>query len=1056
MSELFSLCTRQVKRTRRHSTHRVIIALALGITVCGLHAFAEEPAPRVLTTAKQVHDLAAAQAAKQLPVHLVATVTRYNASTHFLFVQDVSGAVFVYTSKQYPITDGDLVEITGVTDSSFRTVVKTDPQIRILGHGSLPKPVQLGTTSYPGLMSGKWDCLRVTMPGRVRSALINPKELGRLEMEILTSGGVVNAYIDHPEGLAAASLIDSDVLMTGETGATFNSKWQAMGPILFGANAADMKVLRAPGKAVADLPLTRIDNIMQAESVVDVSQRVKVRGVVTAYHPGTSVVIRQDERSLTASTRQRMELPLGSIVDLSGFAMEGEYGPAMKQVTILPTGNTNDVKPYRANYAKAISGVYNDELVSIQGKVLSQTRTDSLDQVTLLMDHHAVTMNLEHLGNAKRLPEIPIGTDIQVVGICHVTLTEGWGNVGSTPMFFSVDMRSASDVIIVRAAPWWTIDHLLELLAAVCLIFLVICLWALMLRRRVTQQTTEIERSMWLERERGRLLEAISSATPLPELIADLCRTCEAILPGVRSVCSVQGDVEIGTDARSDDQISPASHFAQDLHDSSGSVLGQFQAFREEGHAFSRQEVDVLEVFAGLAALAINQRHMYQELNYTSTHDQLTALPNRRMADACLERALAQGEPGEVIVAVAYIDVNDFKQVNDQHGHKTGDLYLQHIAARLKKAVRNTDVLARIGGDEFLLVAVGLNTVAQAEICRDRLNACFDEPFTLDGHVVNGSASVGLAVSPGHGTQAEDLKRQADLDMYTVKYKRRAPVRTTAPSLYTAADLEAALAKNQFVLYYQPLFCPNGRLCGLEALLRLNDPVLGIVGPDAFIDVAEENNVIVPLGAWVLRQAVSAAVQWNLQAAGARIMVNVSMRQVEHPGFALEVLQILRSAGLPAHCLELEITERLLMQNPPQVMRQLNLLRDNGVQVAIDDFGVQNSSLSALRSLPFDTLKLDRTFINALDEDDRALHIVGAIVSLAQTLGKRIVAEGVETEQQIGALSVFEDVDLQGYYFSRPRPTHEITASLETWIAGRKLPKKMVSAPMLPQMAFSS
>ncbi len=1056
MSDLFTSSKSHMKRAHCRFTCRLVTAAALAAGLITLGAAGQEPVGTVLTTAKQVHDLPSTEAAKHLPVHLIATVTRYNASTRFLFVQDMSGAVFVYTSKLYPLTDGDLVEINGVTNSSFRTVVKTDPQIRVLGHGAVPKPVQLGDTSFPELMSGKWDCRRVTIRGKVRSALINQKELGRLEMEIMTPGGVVNAYIDHPEGIDVPTLIDSDVLMTGQTGATFNAKWQAMGPILFGANATDLKVLRAPGLAIAGLPLTRIDDIMQAQAVMDVSRRVKVRGVVTAYHPGSSIVIQQGDRSLTAATRQRMDLPLGSVVDLSGFAIEGEYGPAMKQVTILPTGEWHDVKPYRASYAEATSGVYNDELISIRGKVLSQTRTDSLDQITLLMDHHAVTVNLQHLGSARRLPNIPAGTEVEVLGICRITLTEEWGNVGSTPMFFSVDMRSPNDLSVVRVASWWTIDHLMELLAAVCFTSLMISLWALTLRRRVTRQTTEIERSMWLERERSRLLEAVSSTVPLPEWIADLCTTCQAILPDVRSFCSAQGIPGTAVDTYSKNHIPSASRFVQPLHDGRGGALGEFTAFREDGHPFSGHQRDVLEVFAGLAALAVNQRHIYQELNYTSTHDQLTALPNRRMADAFLERALSQGEIAEPVVAVAYIDVDGFKQVNDQHGHKTGDLYLQHIAARLKKAVRSSDLLARIGGDEFLLIACGLSTVAQAEICRDRLNACFDEPFTLEGHTVMGAASVGLAISPDHGTRPEDLKRQADLDMYTVKYKRRAPARTAAPSLYSAADLEAALAKDQFVLYYQPLFCPDGTLCGLEALLRLHDPVLGIVSPDSFINVAEESSVIVPLGAWVLRQAVAAAVRWDLQASGARVMVNVSMRQVEHPGFASDVFQILKSAQLPAHCLELEITERLLMQNPPQVMRQLKLLRDGGVQIAIDDFGVQNSSLSALRSLPFDTLKLDRTFINALEEDERALHIVGAIVAIAQTLGKRVVAEGVETEQQIDALAIFRDVDLQGYYFSRPRPIHEVTASLEGWIAGGKLPTKVTPVALMPQMAFSS
>ncbi len=1017
---------------------------------------AEAPSQPVLITARQVHELPAAQAAKHLPVHLVGTVSLYDAQAKLFFVQDETGAVFVNSSKNYPIADGDIVEITGTTDSSFRSVVRTDPEVRVLRHGSLPGPVLLGKGSYTQLMGGRWDCRRVTVRGKVRSALINEKEFGHLDMEVLIDGGVINASINHPAAIDADTLIDSEVLVTGLTGASFDAKWQELSPVLLGAAAGDLRVLRTPRRSIADAPQTRVDDVLQTESVIDESRRVRVRGIVTAYRPGSSIVIRQGDRSLTAATHQRMDVPLGSVVDLSGFAAQGDYGPALKQVTIVPAGKMEEVKPYPASYKEAVSGIYSDDLISIRGKVLSQTHTDSLDQLTMMVDGHATTANLEMVSSRSRLADFPAGTEMEVRGICRVTITHGWRGSGITPMTFRVDMRSAEDATILRKASWWTTEHLMAVLSGVVTVSLAISLWAVALRRRITKQTGEIERSTQLREERSRLLEAIGSDTPLPEWLSDLVKTCESLLPGFRCFCDVQDGSSAAARAGELSQ-GPAQRFEYTLHDGKGAVVGQFVALWSDGHTLSKDERDVLEAFAGLGAIAVNQRRIYQELSYTTTHDQLTGLPNRRMADEHLERALSLGDTAAALV-VAHLDVNGFKQVNDQFGERIGDAYLQQIASRIKTVVRSTDLVARIGGDEFLLIAAGLSTVAQAEECRDRLCACFDRPFECEGQTVVGSASVGIAISPLHGTRAEDLKRQADLDMYAAKYKRRAPAPAAPSDLYSASDIERALENDRFVLFYQPLFGPNGNLCGLEALLRMNDPATGIVAPNAFIDVAEGNDVIVPLGAWVVRQAVADAVRWKLPNAGARVMVNVSMRQVEHPGFAVGVLETLRTAGLPSHCLELEITERLLMQNAPQVIRQLKLLREHGIQIAIDDFGVDHSSLSALRSLPFDTLKLDRSFINALEEDERALHIVGAIISIAQKLGKRIVAEGVETEQQIHLLSAFEDLDFQGYYFSRPRPGHEITEALAGWIAGRALPKrkKSTKAPVTPQLAFAS
>jgi diguanylate cyclase (GGDEF)-like protein len=440
---------------------------------------------------------------------------------------------------------------------------------------------------------------------------------------------------------------------------------------------------------------------------------------------------------------------------------------------------------------------------------------------------------------------------------------------------------------------------------------------------------------------------------------------------------------------------------------------------------------------------------MYQDLNYTSTHDQLTGLPNRRLSDLSLESAIEQAADNGSRVAVAYIDVDRFKQVNDQHGHKIGDLYLQQIATRLASSIRNTDKIARIGGDEFLVIATGLRSSEDAEIYRSRLSACFADTFLLDDCRVCGSASIGVAIFPDHGSGAEELKRHADTDMYAAKSRQRSELEQWSHNsgqtdIFSRSDLELALEKDSFSLFYQPQFSSRGELRGLEALIRLEDPILGTVSPDAFIGVAERNELILPLGEWVLRRALADAARWHFdKLPNVRMVVNVSARQIEHPLFAQHVIAALHDRRLPARCLELEITERTLARDIAEAASQLQQLHAAGIQVSIDDFGTDHSCLSILHRFPIDTLKIDRSFVRAIHIEPEVRHILRAIISMGHAMNKRLVAEGVETEQDIAALLGLADMDLQGYFFSRPQPAQAVTGLLATWAGGVVVPREL-------------
>ena len=412
----------------------------------------------------------------------------------------------------------------------------------------------------------------------------------------------------------------------------------------------------------------------------------------------------------------------------------------------------------------------------------------------------------------------------------------------------------------------------------------------------------------------------------------------------------------------------------------------------------------------------------------------MTDLPNRRLCEDRLRTALAEALERCTEMTVLYIDINRFKHVNDRYGHKVGDLYLKAISSRLRDQIRGTDTLARIGGDEFLVIAP-----QGSEGLQQRLEGCFADPFYLDGQRIDGSASFGLATYPHDGTTSEELKRYADHAMYLVKRsKAEEQAAAGAPvAILTPEELEVALEREQFRLAYQPQFGSDGRMRGIEALLRLQDSILGTLTPDAFISVAERSDVILKLGRWVLERAVADAVRWQLHTGPpVLLVVNVAMRQVIQPEFAEMVLAVLGRAGFPTERLEIELTERTLLAGSDEIRRQLDLVRAAGVRVSLDDFGTGESSLSMLHRLPIDTIKVDRSFIAAMEAEPDILPVIEAITYMAQRLGKRIVAEGVETTGPVPTLLRLGEMDFQGFLLSCPVLAEEVGDALARWRSG--------------------
>jgi diguanylate cyclase (GGDEF)-like protein len=435
------------------------------------------------------------------------------------------------------------------------------------------------------------------------------------------------------------------------------------------------------------------------------------------------------------------------------------------------------------------------------------------------------------------------------------------------------------------------------------------------------------------------------------------------------------------------------------------------------------------------------RRRSEMQIAHMARHDALTDLPNRVLLRERLTEALIHVERGQRL-AVLCLDLDHFKNVNDSLGHLVGDELLRAVAARLRGCVRETDTISRVGGDEFAIIQTDINDATDAERLALRLSEVIAEPYDLGGHMVVVGTSIGIAVAPVDGIDASELLKNGDMALYGAKADGRGVYRFFEPRMDARMKarralelaLRKALANDEFELYYQPAVTLDGETVQCcEALLRWNHPEHGLVMPADFIPIAEEIGLIVPIGEWVIRRACEDASTWPDEI---RVAVNLSPTQLNNSLLFPTVLNALTAAQLPAHRLELEITEAVLMENTEANLRTLHGLRALGIRISMDDFGTGYSSLSYLRSFPFDKIKIDRCFISGLGDDNESAAIVQAVAGLAQQLSMTTTAEGVETQTQLDRVRELGCTDVQGHFYSPPVPAKELARMLAKRSAG--------------------
>ncbi len=456
-------------------------------------------------------------------------------------------------------------------------------------------------------------------------------------------------------------------------------------------------------------------------------------------------------------------------------------------------------------------------------------------------------------------------------------------------------------------------------------------------------------------------------------------------------------------------------------------------AVRDEAGRVSRY----IGLFSDISAMKETQEQLYEMAHY----DSLTGLPNRRYFLDRLKESLEQARRASEGVALMFVDLDGFKLVNDNLGHRAGDQLLREVGNRIKQCIRESDIVARMGGDEFTVMISQIKSSDSSLIVARKILAKLYEPMFIDEKELFISSSIGIAIFPDDSVEVEGLLQSADAALYKAKdlgkngYQFFSPEmnRRAMERLTLQTQIRQGLAAHEFTVYYQPqVDASTGRLVGLEALARWMSPQIGLISPEQFIPIAEQTGLIHEIGELVLHEACAQGQRWNEQGmAPVRIGVNISAHQLRRPDFVEVIEAAVHDTGFPPQFLELELTESMLINDSPQDVEKLSRVKEMGIRLSIDDFGTKYSSFAYLRRLPIDRLKIDRTFIQDLPADARGAEIVSAIIAMGRSLNLEVVAEGVETAAQAELLKKKGCTTLQGYYTGHPLPPESLAALLE-------------------------
>lgn len=950
--------------------------------IAGSTSKADEQSP--ISTAAGVRNLTESQARQALPVRLRGVITYNDPIWNQLYFQDATSGIYAkYAGTSEELKAGDEVIVTGLTNPGNFAPVVIAPKFQVLRHGRVIPPASVDPRDAA---SGILDSRYVQIEGVVHPIKEN-QEPDHITFELHSPIGQVHVYTSRIFTRAAKlrELEDATIRLRGVFGTVFNSRRQIVGYQLSTSSPPDVEILEPPVQDPFALPPTPIADLLRFAPHARTGHRVKVTGSVTML--GHDRLYLQDATGGLEVHIVARDLRLGQTIEAVGYATAGPYSPILSDAQVRPHGVDHPIAPVPSSPDTLLRGQYDSQLVSLDGTLLAvvdiPTGKDLLLQSGLVTFHAQLDTSEAPVPTAYLQP----GATLRITGVCSAQVDPDhlYFLLFQPPVGFTILLRSPADITVLRPAPWWTPQRTLTAVALLTVVMIVTLGWVTALRRRIHLQR-----------------DALRKAAETTQAITDLATAMNDV--------TNQQDFSARVSVRGSEPIAGlVVHFNQ--------MLCELQ---HRDHAEKEAE---------------------RKLQQQALTDELTGLPNRRLLSDRLEQILARARRDSCMVALLYIDLDGFKLVNDSLGHPVGDLLLREVADRLRSKIRQSDTLARLGGDEFTVILSKVTHAEDAELVANVLLQALSARFLIAGQEITIGASIGVSLFPKNGGDAYELLQHADSAMYAAKRNGKNQVKSFTDDLGTLVrerltlenQLRAALANGEISLHYQPEFdLLSNNVVRFEALARWTHPTLGNIPPSKFIPVAEESGLIIPLGEYILEAACREALSWQSVAGRpVQVAVNVSNLQFARDSFVDDVLAVLQRTQLKPELLQLELTESAMIAGTDRLSDVINKLRTAGISFAIDDFGTGYSSLSYLPRLPFDALKIDRSFITDIASRSDTKAMVQSLVTLAHNFGMRVIVEGIETEEQLKAVREMGTNDVQGYLVGRPTsdPMQHLVAS---------------------------
>jgi diguanylate cyclase (GGDEF)-like protein len=744
-----------------------VITLVGIVLLCAATArAADTPGP---TTIEEISRLSAAQADQELPVSFPATVTFFRPYDHTLFVQDGESAMYVSARTDLKLVPGDRILVHGTTRGSFRNYVQS-AAIVLTRHGDLPTPI---APTFSEMIRGQVDCRLVRVHAVIRSAEIVPSSLLLLPataLRMLIDGEEVAAEVNGSNGEALRNLLDAEVEITGVVSGNFDNKMQQTGVLLHIQSLADVKILHRSEVDPWSLPITPMDRVIIGYSKLDRTQRMRVHGTVTYFQPGSGMVLQDGTKSLWITTDSFEPVRVGDLADAIGFpdVKDGFLSLTRSEVrdsaipapVIAPLYSWKDLAE-GGNHSRG----HMYDLVSVEGRVVAEVRQATRDEYVLETGGHLTSAVFHHPGSLTRAPlqamkPVPVGAQVRVTGICMLENADPF--LGDVP--FSILLRSFDDVAVIAPAPWLNVRNLSFLVGLLTTAILVVVARSWRVERRMRRHTASLAS---IEKRRGKILEAMNADRPLDEILDQITAMASSQLNGAPCWCEMEDGIKAGHRPHP----APPPHPVQCHPIGSASIsLGKICV---ASPAKAEDVEEVLSKSGWLVALAVENSRLHSDLVHRSEFDLLTDVHNRFSLDKEIDDLIHEAQSSRHAFGLIYIDLDEFKAVNDRYGHRTGDRYLQLVASRMRRSLRPGNILARLGGDEFAVLTPSVENRASLEEIALRLERCFDDPFVIDEAVIHGAASIGCALYGANGSSRDELLNFADAAMYEKKRQNR-------------------------------------------------------------------------------------------------------------------------------------------------------------------------------------------------------------------------------------------------------------------------------------------